>query len=493
MEPLFEVDLELAPDGARPTARRLHEQLRTAIRDGRLGPGVRLPPTRRATAIFAVSRNTVVDVYDRLIQEGLAVTRLGSGTFVAEHLPRDTPAPPELHALAPEPRLNPFWLKPEVSAAMDFWREGADPAKGQEIADFRPALIDSRLFPLDIFRRVSAQQLRRIENRPPSLRSPQGNQGNFHLRTAIAAHIGVTRAVVCAADDILVTSGAQQAFDLLARVLVTPGETVVAIEDPGYPPMRVAFAAAGARLVPIGVDAEGLRVEELPAKVDVICVCPSHHFPLGMAMSADRRRALIEVARRRGAIIVEDDYDGEFRYDGAPLTALRTPENADLVCYVGTFSKCMLPSLRLGFVVAPETIRRPLITARNALDWHSPIPIQMGVAAFIAEGHLTRHVRMMRGIYRRRRQRLLDGFQGMAAGLEPIASFYGMHIAATAPDGVDLEEVAASLGKQGVKIHTAARYHLGPPDQGRLVFGYGAVDLPAIDTALELLRQALRS
>jgi GntR family transcriptional regulator/MocR family aminotransferase len=490
---LFEVDLELARDGERPTARRLHEQLRAAISDGRLGPGTRLPPTRQATAIFAVSRNTIVDVYDRLIQEGLAVTRHGSGTFVAEHVPRDQAVPPDLRAAPLEPRLNPFWLRPEVRDAMDFWRDGAGRTEGQGIADFRPALIDSRLFPLDIFRRVSAQQLRRIENRPPRFKSPQGNQGNFHLRTAIAAHIGVTRAVVCSADDILVTSGAQQAFDLLARVLVTPGETVVAIEDPGYPPMRVAFAAAGAILVPVGVDAEGMRVEDLPERVDVICVCPSHHFPLGMAMSADRRRALIETARHRGAVIVEDDYDGEFRYDGAPLTALRTQENADLVCYVGTFSKSMLPSLRLGFIVAPDAIRRPLVTARNALDWHSPIPIQMGAAAFIAEGHLTRHVRKMRGIYRRRRQRLLDGLRVMPADrLEAIASFYGMHVAAAAPHGLDLEQVAAGLGHQGIKLHSSARYHLGTPGRAHLVFGYGAVDLPAIDKALELLRQALR-
>jgi GntR family transcriptional regulator / MocR family aminotransferase len=182
-------------------------------------------------------------------------------------------------------------------------------------------------------------------------------------------------------------------------VLVTPNDTVVAIEDPGYPPMRVAFAAAGARLVPVGVDDEGLIVEQLPADVRIICVCPSHQFPLGVTMSARRRQALVAFARRRGAVIIEDDYDGEFRYEGSPLEALRTGDAEDVVCYVGTFSKCMLPSLRLGFIVAPGWALRSLISAKNCMDWHCPMPMQMGVARFIAEGHLERHVRRLRRIY----------------------------------------------------------------------------------------------
>lgn len=188
---------------------------------------------------------------------------------------------------------------------------------------------------------------------PPRFKSPQGNQGNYHLRDAITKHIALTRAVTCQPQDILVTSGAQQAFDLLARALVTRNETVVAVEDPGYPPMRAAFAAAGARLVSVGVDDEGLMVEQLPPDVAVICVCPSHQFPLGVTMSMRRRKALVEFARTRGAVIIEDDYDGEFRYDGSPLEALRTAEAADVAFYVGTFSKCMLSALRLGFIVAP--------------------------------------------------------------------------------------------------------------------------------------------
>jgi GntR family transcriptional regulator/MocR family aminotransferase len=353
-------------------------------------------------------------------------------------------------------------------------------------------LIDPRLFPFDIFRRVMSGQLRGLEKRPARFKSPQGNQGNFHLRQAITRHIALMRAVVCSADDILVTSGAQQAFDLLARVLVTPGQTVVAVEDPGYPPMRVAFAAAGATLVPVPVDDEGLMVDRLPANAGVICLCPSHQFPLGVSMSPRRRQALLDVAKQRGAVIVEDDYDGEFRHEGSPLEVLRTPENADTVFYVGTFSKCMLPSLRLGFIVAPPWAMRTLIAAKNCLDWHCPIPTQMGVAGFIGEGHLTRHVRKMRGIYDQRR-RLIMSFitEHLGEWFDPVPPLYGMHIAALARDGVDVEAVTAAMLTNNVKIHTLDRYHLGTPKRRGIVLGYGVVGLPEIEHGLSLLHKAL--
>ncbi len=275
----------------------MHEALRAAILEGRLAAGAKLPATRKSAAFFGVSRNTAAEVYERLVTEGHAVTRRGAGTYVAE-VPVRASARRIAHA-ADALRLNEFWLRADVAAAMAFWqdsRESPPPRKGVPV-DFRPAMVDSRLFPLDVFRRVSAKQLRGLERKPASYKSPQGNQGNYHLRKAITKHIAITRAVACQADDILVTSGAQQAFDLLARALVTPHETTVALEDPGYPPMRVAFAAAGAKLVPVGIDAEGLIIEQLPSGVGIICVTPSHQFPLGVTMSLRRRQALIEFAR----------------------------------------------------------------------------------------------------------------------------------------------------------------------------------------------------
>jgi GntR family transcriptional regulator/MocR family aminotransferase len=397
-------------------------------------------------------------------------------------------------------RLNSFWLRPDVSTAMGFWRDqtsgppvSPSPAKTSPV-DLRPALVDSRLFPFDVFRRVTTRQLRTLERKPPAYKSPQGNQGNYHLRESITKHIAITRAVVCQADDVLVTSGAQQAFDLLARVLVIPGETVVAVEDPGYPPMRVAFAAAGAKLVPVGVDDEGLIVDRIPTDAGVICLCPSHQFPLGVTMPASRRRALVEFARNHGAVIVEDDYDGEFRFDGGPLAALRTPDAADVVFYVGTFSKCMLPTLRLGFIVAPEWALRTLTAAKNCLDWHCPTPMQMGVAAFIAEGHLARHVRKMRGVYKVRRQLLQESLRkDFAEWLEPIPSTYGMHIGAFARTALDLDAVTEELLRNAIKVHSFSRYYLGPQARGGLIFGYGSVDRADIRRGLAALRRVLRS
>jgi len=274
---------------------------------------------------------------------------------------------------------------------------------------------------------------------------------------------------------------------------VTPGETVVAVEDPGYPPMRVAFAAAGARIVPVGVDDEGLIVDRLPATAGIICVSPSHQFPLGVTMSKRRRAALVDFARRHGAVIVEDDYDGEFRFGEHPLQSLRASDAADVVFYVGTFSKCMLPSLRLGFVVVPDWARRTLVAAKNCLDWHCSTPLQTGVSAFIREGHLSRHIRRMRQTYSRRRQLLFALLRrDFSDLLEPIPSLYGMHVAAWARDGVDLDAAVQALAGRSVKIHTLERYHLTPSPRPGLVFGYGVVDLPEIERGLAALRKVLR-
>jgi GntR family transcriptional regulator / MocR family aminotransferase len=494
--PLFEIKLDLKAHGSRATTRTLHRELKAAILDGRLAAGAKLPATRQSAACFGVSRNTAAEVYEKLVTEGHAVARPGAGTYVAEKI-SSGPASAPIAGESAGRRLNEFWLRADVTAAMSFWRDSPDPAppaRRGTLVDFRPAMVDSRLFPLDVFRRLSAKQLRGLERRPASYKSAQGNQGNYHLRKAIIKHIAITRAVACQAEDILVTSGAQQAFDLLARALVTPGETTVALEDPGYPPMRVAFAAAGAKLAAVGVDHEGLIIEQLPPDVRVICVTPSHQFPLGVTMSMRRREALIAFARERGAVLIEDDYDGEFRYAGSPLPALRTARAADVVFYVGTFSKCMLSALRLGFIVAPGWAIKTLTAAKNCLDWHCATPVQSAVAGFIPEGHLTRHVRKMRAVYAQRRELLLHSLQEqLGEWLVPIPSFYGMHIAALAGAAVDLEAVAEALLRQQVKIHTLSRYFLGPQTKTGLVFGYGTVDLPEIRRGVSALRKVLQN
>lgn len=498
MDPLFELAIDHPAPGTRNASRSLYVQLRAAILDGKLRAGTRLPATRRASTYFGVSRNTAIETYQRLLTEGYLVARPGSGTYVADEVPA-APAPrsPKRPGTRPDPRINEFWRSPEVVSALGFWRESPeDPAPSAPIpsADFRPALVDLRLFPYDDLRRTLARQLRGLEKRPAGYRSPQGNQGNSRLREAIARHIALTRAVVCGPDDVLVTAGAQQAFDLVARVLVKPQRTVVAVEDPGYPPLRVPFAAAGARVVPVAVDGEGMMIDRIPRAAKIICVSPSHQFPLGVALSARRRNALIGYARRNGAVIVEDDYDGEFRYEGAALQSLRGSGAGDVVFYVGTFSKSMLPALRLGYLIAPEWAMSPLVLAKNAVDWHCPTPTQLAVSAFITDGRLHHHIRRMRRAYGMRRARLLGALDAdFAEYLEVLPSFYGTHLTAVARTDmdVDLDRIAEDLLARHVKIHTLTRYYLGPKTRSGLVFGYGATDAAAMERGLLELRQAL--
>lgn len=492
MDPLFELKVTTAPKGSRDVASHLFRQLKQAILDHRLPPEAQLPSTRAAGRVFGVSRNTAQDVYDRLSQEGLTSARHGSGTFV-----RAVASAP---AAAPEPRSQPiarrgnaFWDRPDIKAWIGFWHERGNPAVSPRlVADLRPALVDQSLFPHATFRQVMARQLRKLETAPAPSRSPQRNQGNHHLRRSIAEHIGLTRAVPCQAEDVLVTAGAQQAFDLIARTLVVPGETIVAIEDPGYPPMRVPFAAAGARIVPVRVDAEGIVVEEIPIGTSIVCVCPSHQFPLGMPLSPRRREALLALAQRTGAIIVEDDYDGEFRYGGSPLEALRGAASADHVFYVGSFSKCMLPAIRLGFLVAPGWALPALVAAKNASDWHCSTPIQMAVGAFIRDGHLSRHIRSVRRRYLDRRDHLIGLLKArLGNALMVIPSFYGMHLSAITDGCIDCEAVSNALATRGVMIHSLARYHLGPAERSGFIIGYAAVDLNSLEAATKALAEEI--
>ena len=493
MDQLFELKVTTAPKGSREVANHLFRQLRQAILDKRLPSGARLPSTRAAVDVFGVSRNTAQDVYDRLAQEGLTSVRHGSGTYIRASA-SEIVTGPESPARPMRQLGNAFWDRTDVNSWIGFWHTQSEPAvRPHIVADLRPALVDQRLFPHATFRQVMARQLRKLETAPAPSRSPQRNQGNHHLRLAIAEHVGLTRAVSCRADDILVTAGAQQAFDLIARTLVVPGETVVAVEDPGYPPMRVPFVAAGARLVPVPVDDEGIVVDEIPLDATIICVCPSHQFPLGMPLSPRRRKALLALAQQTGAVVIEDDYDGEFRYGGSPLEALRKDESADHVIYVGSFSKCMLPAIRLGFMVAPTWALPALIAAKNANDWHCSLPIQMAVGEFIRDGLLARHIRRARRIYLARRDHLVALAEKKLSGsLSLVPSFYGMHMSAIAKGGIDCDTISNELATRGVMIHSLQRYYLGPAARSGFVIGYAAVDPASLEAAVDAMAEALR-
>lgn len=482
MEPVFEFPLDLPPRGSRRILRALHDQLRAAILDGRLRPGLRLPSTRVVARTLGVSRNTALAAYDLLLGEGYVVTRRGTGVYVADVLPSPPARPVARSASTGDRRLSAYWRKPPALLSA--------PPSPPPRWNFRLGACDLTHVRFDVWRRLSARALRALARGPISPVDPQGQPA---LRDAIAGHVSFARAVACRSDDVVVTAGAQQAFDLLARILVTPGRTVVALENPCYPPTRAAFAAAGARIVPVRVDEEGLVVERVPDDARVICVTPSHQFPLGVVLSARRRAALLERAQASGAVIIEDDYDGEFRFGDRPLDALQTLDRAESVFYVGTFSKCLFPALRLGFVVAPPWARRALIAARQCADWYGNTLAQDTLAAFIAGGHLARHVRKMRNVYGARRQVVLDVLQrDLGRWLTPIASSAGLHLAARTASAAEADEIAGQALALGVGVRSLAAFYKGRPVVPGLAFGYGGIDEQAIAEGLARFRRVWR-
>ena len=481
-EPVFEFPIRFdAADGGGRT-HRLHEQLRAAILDGRLAAGAALPSTRQVAAGLGIARNTAIAAYDLLIAEGYVLPRPGAKAVVADIATRLQQRAVPRTQVAGDPRINPHWREP---GAHDLPRRTLPPRS------FRLGIPDHLHFPHDVWRRLMAQSLRTWSKTafgyPPS-------QGIPVLREAIAKHVAFARAVACTAEDIVVTSGAQQAFDLLARLLVTPGTTTVAVEDPGYPPLRAAFAAAGARLQPVPVDDEGLCVDALPPGLRVISVTPSHQSPTGVALSLRRRKALLEYARTHDAVLIEDDYDGEFRYGGRPLDALQTLDREARVFYVGTFSKSLFPALRKGFVVVPAWARESFIAVKHAADSHCDTITQSVLAAFIRDGHLARHVRRMRGVYAARREMLLEGIsRELSPWLEPIPSEAGLHLAARVRDPAQAERVIAKTRQYLPGALAASDYSMTLPAVPAVVIGFGVIDEKEIAPALRRLRAALEA
>lgn len=454
MTAVLELGLDLPAPGSRDLRRALHHQLKAAIAAGRLAPGLQLPASRALAADLGLSRNTVLAVYDLLLSEGLIVSRPGAGAFVAQPHPTADPAPPApLHAVR--------------------W-------------DLRPGLPDTASFPFDIWGRLTGRTLRQFSRASSGYRAPAGHPA---LRHAIAGHLSFARALAAEPDEVVVTVGAQQAFDLAARTLAPPGRPVV-VEDPGYPATRAAFEAAGADVRPVPVDGEGLMVDALPAHAGLVCVTPAHAFPMGVPLSPARRERLIAFARSNGALILEDDYGGEFRFGGPPLEPLRAAA-PDVVAYVGTFSQSLLPALRIGFVVAPPAARAALTAARELTDWHGPAIEQGTLAAFIAEGHLARHVRRMRRVYAERRGLLLAGLAQHAPTLEPLPGHAGLHVTVLARRPLDADAVAREAATRGLALQPLSAFAAAHAAPEGFILGFGLIEAGEIDAAVAELASLL--
>ena len=312
--------------------------------------------------------------------------------------------------------------------------------------------------------------------------------GNWDLRAAIARHIGISRSVSGSPDDVIVTNGTQQALDIIARVLLEPGD-VVAVEKPGYLPPKQLFKALGARVIGVPVDSEGLVVEALPAEARLVYVTPSHQFPLGVAMSLSRRRALLAWAERHNAVVVEDDYDSEFRFGGRPLEPLQTIDSTGRVVYVGTFSKTLLPALRLAFMVVPPSLREAAHKAKYVTDWHTATIAQSALAQFIDEGTFARHIRKVGRCYGERHEMLTSEIKrNFGDYLDLVPSSTGLHVAAYARSASvdDIDAIASRAFDLGVAIRSFPLE--GEPRVG-IMLGYGAIGTARIAEGLRRLRR----
>ena len=478
-------------DRRRPSAlaTQLYEGLRRAVLRGQIRRGERLPSTRLLAEDLGVSRNTVTSAYEQLLAEGYIEAKVGSGTCVARSLPEELLSAStgavkvhKKHALGTSLSSRGKMLSSRPVRVLTV---------GGRPQPFASGLPDLHEFPFATWARLMARHWRRPGYNLVGYGDPAGYKP---LREAIATYLRGSRAVRCETEQIVIVSGSQQALDISARLLLDPGDTAL-LEDPGYPGARVALLSAGAWLLRLPVDAEGAdihAIESSSREAQVAFVTPSHHFPLGVTMSIARRLALLEWAERTAAWILEDDYDSEYRYRGKPLPSLQGLDPAGRVVYMGSFSKTMFPSLRLGFIVLPGGLVEAFRRARSVIDGHSPMTEQAVLADFITEGHFARHIRRMRALYEERQSALVEAAGRELGGLlEVRPSDGGMHLVGWLPPGVDDVQASEKALSHGVHVRPLSSCSVARVRRGGLLLGYAALTVPQIREGVRKLAQAL--
>jgi GntR family transcriptional regulator / MocR family aminotransferase len=474
-----------------PIYRRILQELRKGILSGRFPPGTRLPATRVLASELDVSRNTILHVFEELFSEGYVESRVGDGTYVAKTLPED-------HLLLPR---GPILIDTasasdndhiKLSSRGQLLAELAVPHGPKAIHAFSPDIPALDAFPLDVWSNLMTQNWR--DTRPNILGSADV-AGYQPLREDIVQHLQAARLVRCGSEQVIVTSGAQQSLDLIARLLIDHGDAVW-IEEPGYIPARNVWAAAGAKLVPVPVDASGLNVVEgrkREPRPKLIFVSPSRQYPLGMTLSMERRVELLAFAREVGAWVIEDDYDSEFRYSGSPLPAMQSYDQSHVI-YLGTFSNSMLPSLRLGYMIVPEALVDPFITAKGVVDRHAPVLEQMTMHRFMASGQFAAHVRKMRRLYLERQTVLLAELNRQLADfitVQPAQT--GMHLVGTFTSAVDDAAFCEAAGRAGIALRPLSIYYLQEPRQSGLIIGFAAFSRSSIIAGVSRLARFTRA
>lgn len=474
------MELHLVIEGRKDLSGQIYRQLAAAIRSGRLAHGQQLPPSRLLAQQLGISRKPVAGAYARLTYEHLLNGQTGKGSFVC------APAPSGARPLSSAELAGHATVRKWDSLPTPLRHPAPEGRSRFEFIGGTPA---PHHFPHDEWRRCLLYGLRQ-ERRAPGSYGP--TEGVPELREAIARHVGFSRGVRCGIQQVVVTNGAQQAFDLLGRVLLEAG-SVVAVEDPGYPLVRLLFQSQGARVVGVPVDAEGIVVELIPDDARLIYVTPAHQFPLGLPMNLTRRKALLARAQVIGAVIIEDDYDSEFRYEGTPNDSLQSLDTAGIVAFVGSFSKIMLPELRIGYLIAPPAVLNAVLTAKHLTDWHTASLIQFALARFIDDTLLLKHIRRGHAIYASRREQLLAAFAGpLAPWFSLVSATAGFHLAARATAPIDIAMLIRLARRADVGLYSLADFFQdSAPEQG-LFLGYGAIDTLDIEPALLRVRDILQ-
>ena len=471
-----------------PLHRQLYDKLREQILLGRFTPGQQMPSTRVLAADLGVSRNTILYAFEQLKAEGYLEGATGSGTYVAGALPEQMV---RASRSAPLKRTVQLTARRWSHFGSRITRNDAKVIRPALFRPFQPGFPALDAFPFDIWTRLFN---RYRKSGAGALLGYGSTAGYKPLRKAIASYLTVARGVRCDPEQVLVVSGAQQAFDLTTRLLLDPGDSVL-LEEPGYRGAHAVFEAASAKLIPVPVDLNGLNISKAiksGAKARLVYTMPSHQFPLGTTMSAARRLELVNWAAESGARILEDDYDSEFRYTSRPLPALQSLDQTGSVIYLGTFSKVLFPALRLGYLVVPPDLIDGFLIAKAMMDLHCPTIEQAVVADFIEDGHFSRHIRRMRTLYLERLEIFLEAARAELDGaLDIQRPDAGMHVLARLSPGVDdvaVGRAAASLGVSSMPLSTC---YLLPPNDSGLLLGYAGYGAQQIRSGMQKLATVL--
>ncbi len=481
--------IPIQKDTPKPLYRQVYEAYRKAIVDGSVRPGQRVPSTRVLALELGISRIPVLSAYAQLLAEGYFESRVGSGTVVSRSLPYRAAIP----APASEPLKRTELARRPVSKRCSILPSADGFYRRRGFGAFSVSQVSSEYFPVQVWNRLVTRRSRSLHAKSLDYGDPMGSK---RLREALAIHLRTARGVRCEAQQIMVVSGSQQGLEVAARVLLDPGERVW-MEEPGYIFARSVFAFMGCPLVPVPVDAEGLNVAAGMKKcrdARAVLVTPSHQYPLGVTMSASRRLQLLDWAESRRSWIIEDDYDSEYRYESMPVTSLQGLDRNSCVVYIGTFSKVLFPSLRLGYIVIPVDLVERFLAARFAMDIGPPTFHQEVLADFICEGHFSRHIRRMRLVYAERRSALIESLRAeLGPSVEVAGAQAGMHLSIIL-QGIADRDVAERAAARNLWLAPLSRFYAekAAARQG-FILGFGSTPTEEIPAAVRKLKTLMNS